>query len=151
MQNSSIEKYWKKFKSENNIDTDNYEAWQFGFDADLLGNLVLEGKKTATASAFDLYDIAKEELPKVGEYNIILNAQNEPLCITKTTKVYVVPFDQVSANHAYKEGENDRTLDSWRKGHEAFFKNEFKAYNIAFTNQIDVVCEEFEVVYKSSF
>ena len=49
MENSKVGEYWQKFKSENNINSNRYEAWQFGFDADLLGELVLEGKKTATA------------------------------------------------------------------------------------------------------
>ncbi len=49
-----------------------------------------ERKKTATASAQVFYGIEQEDLPKVGGYNIILDSQNNPLCITKTTKVYVV-------------------------------------------------------------
>lgn len=42
MENSKVEEYWQKFKSENNINNDHYDAWQFGFDADLLGGLVVE-------------------------------------------------------------------------------------------------------------
>lgn len=38
MENSKVEEYWQKFKSENNINSNRYEAWQYGFDADLLGN-----------------------------------------------------------------------------------------------------------------
>ncbi|WP_308446715.1 ASCH domain-containing protein [Streptococcus parauberis] len=63
----------------------------------------------------------QEDLPKVDSYNIILDSEDNPLCITKTTKVYVIPFNQVSSEHAFKEEENDRTLESWRNGQNRFF------------------------------
>ncbi|MGT2888683.1 ASCH domain-containing protein [Streptococcus didelphis] len=148
MKNSKIEEYWKSFTSENNIEHKKYEAWQFGFDADLLGNLVRDGIKTATASAHIFYEIEQEELPKVGGYNIILDSQDNPLCITKTTKVCLIPFNQVSSEHAYKEGEGDRSLEYWRKVHQTFFTNELKTINLNFQEDMEVVCEEFEMVYK---
>lgn len=148
MENSNVEEYWQKFKFEYNINSDHYDAWQFGFDADLLGALVVEGKKTATASAHVFYGIELEDLPKVDSYNIILDSQDNPLCITKTTKVYVIPFNQVRSEHAYKEGEGDRSLDYWREAHKAFFTNELKRLNLDFYENMEVVCEEFEVVYK---
>lgn len=126
MENSKVEEYWQKFKSENNINNDHYDAWQFGFDADLLGGLVVEWKKTATASAQVFYGIEQEDLPKVGDYNIILDLQDNPLCITITTKVYVVPFNQVSSEHAFKEGEGDRSLHYWREAHQEFFLMNWK-------------------------
>ena len=36
-----------------------------------------------------------------------------------------VPFDEVSKEHAYKEGEGDRSLAYWRDVHEDFFAEEF--------------------------
>ena len=63
MENSKVEEYWKRFKSEINVDSNNYDAWQFGFDADLLGGLVVERKKTATASAQVFYGIEQEDPP----------------------------------------------------------------------------------------
>lgn len=148
MEDNPIENFWEKFKTEKNFNSEKFDAWQFGCDADLLGRLVLEGKKTATASAKIFYDIEKEELPKVGAYSIILDSQNQPLCIIETCKVYVTPFNQVSSEQAYKEGEGDRSINYWRKVHRAFFTNELKTINLEFKDNMEVVCEEFEVVYK---
>ena len=117
MENSKVGEYWQKFKSENNINSNRYEAWQFGFDADLLGELVLEGKKTATAGALKSYQFENVDIPRLGQYNIVLDSKNQPLCIIRTTKVERIPFLEVSSEQAYKEGENDRTLESWRNGH----------------------------------
>ena len=41
---------WNKFIEENNINDVYYEAWAFGGNPDKLLKLVLEGRKTATAS-----------------------------------------------------------------------------------------------------
>ena len=125
-----------------------YEAWSFGEAPDKLADLVLQGIKTATCSAYDLYQINTEPLPQAGTYSVILNSKEEAVCIIKTLKVYVTAFNQVSEEHAYKEGEGDRSLEYWRKVHERFLTNELAAVGKAFHENTKVVCEEFEVMYK---
>lgn len=125
-----------------------YEEWAFGADADKLAQLVLSGKKTATSSAYPIYEPEGEELPKAEEYSVILDSKDEAVCIIKTTRVYVIPFNQVSEQHAYLEGEGDRTLEYWRNVHRDFFTEELRGVGLEFTEEMLVVCEEFEVVYK---
>ena len=67
-----------------------------------------------------------EALPEEGELNIILDANEEAVCITKTIKVTVIPFIEVSNEHAYKEGEGDRSLHYWRAVHKDFFNQSYK-------------------------
>ena len=124
-----------------------YESWSFREEPDKLVELVLQGIKTATCSAYDLYQIENESLPKIGEYSIILNSSGEAECIIKTIKVYVTEFKNVSKDHAFKEGEGDRTLKYWRMVHKNFLTNELASVNKVFTENIKVVCEEFEVVF----
>ena len=124
-----------------------YEAWAFGEAPDQLALLVKDGIKTATCSAYDLYQHENESLPKAGEYSVILNSRKEAVCIIQTTKVYVAAFDQVTAEHAFKEGEGDRSLEYWRKVHESFLQKELAAINRSFDRNTRVVCEEFKLVY----
>ena len=124
-----------------------YEAWAFGDDPDTLAELVRTGVKTATASAYPFYELEGEDLPKAGEYSVILNTKDEAVCIIRTAKVYVTSYREVSAEQAWKEGEGDRSLDYWRRVHEAFFRKELDAVGLTFTEDLGVVCEEFEVVY----
>ncbi|MBQ6531980.1 MAG: ASCH domain-containing protein [Solobacterium sp.] len=126
--------------------TGTYQAWPFGEAPDKLAELVRQGIKTATCSAYDLYQAGNEPLPQAGDYSIILNSKNEAVCIIQTTKVYVTEFNQVSAEHAFKEGEGDRSLAYWRKVHENFLTNELSSVHKAFDENTKVVCEEFEVV-----
>ena len=69
---------------------------------------MLRGEKTARASAYELYKIENEPLPQAGTFDVILDSQGRAVCIIKITKVSVVPFCQVSADHAFKEGEGDK-------------------------------------------
>ena len=125
-----------------------YEAWSFGEAPDKLADLVLQGIKTATCSAYDLYQINNEPLPQAGDYSVILNSNEEAVCIIKTIKVYVTEFKNVSEEQAFKEGEGDRSLEYWRKVHESFLTNELASVHKGFDENTKVVCEEFEVVYK---
>ncbi len=126
--------------------TGTYEAWPFGEAPDELADLVVQGIKTATCSAYDLYQINNEPLPEAGDYSIILNSREEAVCIIKTLKVYVTEFNKVSEEHAFKEGEGDRSLEYWRNVHESFLTNELASVRKSFDENTKVVCEEFEVV-----
>ena len=143
----TAQEMWQLFKEKSGIDHDTYEAWQFGDDADALANLVLEGTKTATSSAYALYEIEKEDLPQEGEYSVILNSKDEAVCVIRNSKVFVVCFKEIGEDHAFYEGEGDRTLEYWRKVHKRFFSEEFVEYDLPFSEDMLVLCEWFERVY----
>ena len=125
----------------------NYQAWAFGGAPDKLAKLVMQGVKTATCSALALYEYENEEIPKVGDYSVILDSDGQAVCIIRTTKVYIETFDQVSERHAYLEGEGDRSLEYWRQVHEEFFTEELKNIQQEFDTKMELICEEFEVVF----
>ena len=107
-----------------------HDIWKFcggGAAADELANLVLAGIKT---------------------YSVILFDNEEAACIIRDTKVSVVPFNQVSADHAFKEGEDNRSLNKWREVHRRAFTPDYKAVGLDFDEKGDCVLEEFEVVYR---
>ena len=138
---------WNAYKQINPSIGDEIDAWAFGVEPDLLAELVFKGEKTATASAHDLYAIENEPLPQVGTFDVILDSRNQAVCIVEVTKVSVQPFHQVSANHAYKEGEGDKSLAYWRQVHEDFFKDCLGEAGLDFTPDSKVVLEEFRKVY----
>ena len=109
--------------------------------------MVLRGEKTATASAYDLYALEAESLPQEGTFDVILDSQNQAVSIVEITKVSVQPFNQVSAQHAYKEGEGDKSLAYWHQGHEDFFTDCLGEAGLTFTPDSKVVLEEFRKVY----
>ena len=149
MVNNKIENLWNEYKSLNNEVGNKYDAWAFGDDADYLANLVDSGEKTATSSAFPLYAVDNEPLPKENEYSVILNSKDEPVCIIKNTKVTIMPFKDITEEHACKEGEGDKSLRYWREVHERFFTHCMEEAGMKFDENMKVVCEEFEVVFKN--
>lgn len=138
---------WNKYKQINPSIGDEIDAWAFGVEADLLADLVLKGEKTATASAYDLYSVDNEPLPQEGTFDIILDSQNQAVCNVEITKVSVQAFNQVSADHAYKEGEGDKSLAYWHQVHENCFAEWLKEAGLTFTPESKVVLEEFRKVY----
>ena len=142
----NAQEMWNDYSVKENVIAD-YDAWAFGDAPDELAQLVLDGIKIGTASAYPWYPLEGEELPKSGEYSVILDSNENAVCIIRTTKVYVTPFEKVGAGHAYKEGEGDRSLVYWRKAHEDFFTAELAEAGLKFDRQMLVVCEEFEKVY----
>ena len=82
--NMTAEELWKKSGL-----TGNYDAWAFGEDADRLAELVKKGIKTATSSLLCFYELEGEELPGTGQYNIILDSQNQAVANT------VESFDKI--------------------------------------------------------
>ncbi|MEX0428870.1 ASCH domain-containing protein [Nocardioides sp. DS6] len=125
-------------------------AWSFGgtaTQADELLALVLEGTKTATASALWDYEAAGEPVPSVGGLGIVLDGGGHPRALLATTRVDVVPFDEVGEEHAFLEGEGDRSLRYWREVHERFFTT-YAAHGRGFSPTMPVVLERFAVLYQ---
>ncbi len=150
MKNESAIRLWKDYQKINPDVPEDYDVWAFGMEsetADKLAALVLAGTKTATSSNYELYEFEKESIPYVGLYNVILNGKDEAVAVIETTDVEVIPFDEVTEEHAYLEGEGDRSLEYWRNVHEAFFKEELEGTPLAFHDKIPVVCERFRLVY----
>ena len=142
---------WRAFCLEEGIDPETeYDDWAFGStdrEADELAALVLEGKKTATASWYDSYVFYKEELPKAGDFSVILDGREEAVCIIRNYSVTVEHFCEVTRWHAYLEGEGDRSLRYWQNVHEDFFREEAAAIGEKFDDYNKVVLEKFSVVY----
>ena len=127
------------------------EAWGFGATpahADSLLALVLDGIKTGTASSLWDYEALGDPLPQTGDYSIILDAESRPRAVIETTAVTTVPFDEVTEEHAYSEGEGDQSLAAWREIHERYWRLHSENPR-GFAPDMPVVCERFRLVYRA--
>lgn len=144
-------------------------AWAFGDSpeqADRLLDLVLEGRKTATTSAYWEYEeqerrrvederadgaegdlLTRTEvdvaLPEPGLLSIVLDGSDRPRALIRTTHVEVVRFGDVDEAHARREGEG--SLADWRAEHQAFFERTAPVGQ-AVDDDMLVVLERFVVV-----
>lgn len=125
-------------------------AWSFGDSpalADRLLALALGGHKSAMASALWEFEIDDDPLPQPGDLSIVLDGSGEPRALIRTTEVVVVPFDEVTAEHAYLEGEGDRSLRYWRTEHERAWRSTLANTPYEFDPRMPVVCERFELLF----
>lgn len=100
------------------------KTWQFGIDNDILIELVLSGKKTATTSIYD-----ENDLPIINEEKILIFNNEKKACITKTIDFKIMKFKDMTEDCARLEGEGDLSLDYWKKVHHDFFKKQNNDFN----------------------
>jgi uncharacterized protein YhfF len=151
--NPSAQALWARFKEATGVTHDCYEAWSFGHTsemADELLALVLSGKKTGTSSLHLLYELEQETLPQAGSYSVLLDGADQAQAIICTKVVDILPYSQVSEVHGYLEGEGDRNLSYWRSVHQPFFERELREYQITFSEDLLLVYELFEIVFRKS-
>ena len=130
------------------MELDGLEKWHFELTekaCNELLDLVLQGKKRATSSSLAGFRAEDTAVPEEGELSVITDWDGHPRCVIRTTKVRVIPYKDIPFGLARLEGEDD-TLASWRKKHEAFFREEGKLLGYSFSEDMEVVFEEFEVV-----
>lgn len=151
-----VEEFWKRFstarmEADEKPPGDEYEAWYFcnnEKDANELGDLVLKGIKTATASLHWVYEAENEKVPEPGDFSVITDWDGNPLCVIETTEVRILPFNEVDPAFAHDEGEGDRSLGFWREVHWRFFSMEAADIGREPEETMPVVCERFRVIYK---
>ncbi|EKU48142.1 ASCH domain-containing protein [Staphylococcus massiliensis] len=144
-----VKTYWEKFTNEfPEYKNKAYTSWAFGVDSDHLVQLVKDGTKTATTSALTMYRLDDEPMPETGDVSIILESNDEPVCIIENIAVYQKPFKEIDEDFAFKEGEGDRSLSYWRQAHIAFFEPYYADYDISFNEDEIMVCEEFKCIYQ---
>ncbi|WP_203247135.1 ASCH domain-containing protein [Sporosarcina beigongshangi] len=141
--NNAAQKYWDEFWKAEGKPT-SVTAWMFGGLPDELAQLVIDGKKTATCSGHVLYELENEALPRVNDYSIILNSEEQPVAIIKTVEVSFVPMNQVSEEFAVAEGEGP--YEAWKSAHVTFFTGELENHGLEFSEDMLLVCERFTLI-----
>ncbi len=99
---------------------------EFAFPGSLRDRLIraiLDGRKVATTSLALEYEIGHETLPSIGQRSVVVDSDNQPVCVIETEGVTIVPLGEVDFGHVVDEGEGHATVSDWRKGHENFWRS----------------------------
>ena len=155
MISKAVEQFWGRFLAANpHIDRSTpYQVWYFSDNSESareLAELVMIGRKTATASLKTVNEIEPEKAPIDGGYSVVTSFESEPLCVLQTTEIRHLPFKEVDAEFAFDEGEGDRTLEDWRQAHRDYFSREAPRYGLEFDEISIVCCERFRLLYPTS-
>ena len=150
MASKQLESFWHRFKRDHPAEPDRYDVVSFGDDPQMaseLADLVVIGRKRATASLLRSYDEDRAPLPRAGDLFVVIDGGASPRCVCRTVEVRVGPFSSVDDRFAYDEGEGDRSLGAWKTSHETFFGRAAMAEGFVMHDAIETVFERFTVVW----
>ena len=152
-ENPKAADFWAEFcRSQNLVDIDEpYQVWYFGNSSEMareLADLVLAGRKTATASLAKTNEVEPEKAPILNGYSVVTDFDGEPLCVLQTTEIEHMRFIDVGDEFAAMEGEGDFSLEYWRRVHREYFEREAERHGFDFHDEMIVCCERFKVLYQ---
>jgi uncharacterized protein YhfF len=148
----AVRPFWNAFVAKAGPDATArfYEVFHFDDNepsANELADLVLSGLKRATACLVWVYEARRMPIPRPGDLSVVTWWNGQPVCVIKTTRVEIRPYDEVDADFAASEGEGDGSLAYWREAHWRFFSRECQRIGRTLDPKMPVVCERFEVVH----
>jgi len=131
---------------------------EFAFPGPLRDRLIaaiLSGEKTTTSGLLAEYEHYREELPKVGERELVVDSDERGVAVIETTEVRRLRLSEVDLKHAVDEGEGFETLAQWRTEHEKFWLSEkmravLRARSFTVDDDTIVVAQRFHVVERLS-
>ena len=127
-----------------------YTVERFGDSDELADELlayVLDGPKRATAALVDDFVAEGESLPRVGSHWIACDGSGRPRVVIRSVELRIATFDDVDAAFAHDEGEDDRTLESWRANHRRYWERTCAARGVTWSESDEIVLERFRVVW----
>jgi uncharacterized protein YhfF len=126
-------------KKDGDVDWRSLEQFSFGDNPRLaqeLAELVLAGKKRATC-----WGASEGPKTDVGKQWVVRDGSGVPVAVIETTELTQRRFDEIDAAFAFDEGEDDRTLASWRRAHRDYFGRQG-----TFAPDMLLYCERFRLV-----
>ena len=120
------------------------------WNANTCASLINTGIKTASCSLRAGYAIEQEPEPVVGQLTVVLDWQQQPVCIIKVTRIEYCQFKDVTPEFAALEGEGDRSYASWRSSHQAFFSQDAYELGISFDEESELILEYFTKIFPES-
>ncbi len=100
---------------------------ELGFPGPLRDRLVaavLRGTKTATSSLLADWQRDDEQLPVVGERQLVIDCHDAPVATIEIVAVEILRLGAVDDRVAQAEGESYSTAAGWRAEHERFWTEE---------------------------
>ncbi|HKP69999.1 MAG TPA: ASCH domain-containing protein [Pyrinomonadaceae bacterium] len=110
-----------------------------------LADLVLSGRKTATASLLAMNELDPDESPRADGFSVVTDFDGEPMCVIQTCEIRHLPFDEVDEQFAADEGEGDLSYEYWRQVHWDYFSREAEDHGLEFDAKSIICCERFRL------
>jgi uncharacterized protein YhfF len=141
---------WAAYRGATGLQHDDYAVVAFGNGTGFetkLAELVLVGRKRATASLLRGFALDGEEPPVLGGHVVTVDREGNPRCIWRTTELRVGRLDSVDDAFAWDEGEGERTREWWLDAHRRLYAARAARDHFEFHDGMQTVFERFTVVW----
>lgn len=118
--------------------------------ADELIDLVVSGRKRATAGLLAAYEHDGVPVPAEGDHWVAADGAGRPRVVLRIEEARVGRLDSVDEDFARDEGEGDLSVEYWLDAHRAFMSREVERLGLPTpdgVDALDVVFERFRVVW----
>lgn len=142
--------FWEKVKKEKGIQDDFNDAWGFGDNPELkqeMIELILNGKKRTSTNLLIESKLAGYPDSRIGAYHIILDGEDNPTAVIRTVQLTLGKLEDVSDDHAYWEGEGDRTRETYLNEHIKYYKRIGEQLGFEFNLDLELEFERFKLIY----
>ena len=95
-------------------------------------------------------EINKEKPPAIGDLDIVTDWHGMPKAITKTVKVEIVKYKDITAEYAFIEGEGDRSLSYWQRVHWDYYTRELNDLGLKPFQDMELVGEYLETIWQKN-
>ena len=112
-----------------------------------LNDLILQGKKRATAGLVHYYAAENEMIETAGELLSLVDDEMQPIATVSVERVDVMAFADVPFEFALAESEGDESIEEWREGHRRFWTGEGEVI----VDETPVVLIWFQLVEEALF
>ena len=149
-QTTNVRAFWRAFREHSGIDHDDYAVVAFGDSAAVateLADLVISGRKRATAGLARDVELGGEPAPVVGGYVVLIDGAGEPQAIWRTLEVRRGRLDSVDERFAWDEGEGDQTREWWLDEHRRYFARQADRDGFDMHDGIETMFERFKVIW----
>lgn len=151
MTHPTVSLIWERYRREN-PDVAEQPPFAFHFcdlreDANVCADLVVQGRKQATAASLKELELAGLEPARPGEHFIVTDFDGIAKAIIRTTSVDIRRFGDVDEEFARAEGEGDLTLGWWREAHRGYFARVLEGSGTPVDDDLLISCEHFETVF----
>jgi uncharacterized protein YhfF len=153
-QSSNVESFWQSYLATLSEEArENIHPYVIDEFADTpeaateVGKLAQAGIKTTSSSLLWGLEHLGLPIPKVGDIELIVDGEGEPLCIIELTEVWIKPFNTATEHFAYEYGEGERTLEAWRRDNWEFHSRWCLEIGREPSETMPIVFQRFRLLY----
>ena len=150
---STTDAFWQEAKDSGADVSEDYWVRRIGGDPEttaIITDLVVRGLKRGTFGLQWLQERQPELKPIMGTDAMLVNFDNVPQAIVRTTQITPVAYKDITEDHLIVEGPGAHELKRWQDIHWPYWTRLLEPHGLEPTQDMLVMVEHFDLIYPST-